>query len=369
MKVLWLSPNLNHYKVNLLYQLHLSSEIDITVIIGTGRKNMGDKYEYNIKFDFVKTGIEKAKFGYSRKVRKILKKYFHKNDWVLIPREKKNILLILYAIFLREITKYRGKHVRLISYNHPISTSNNNTSGLIDKIFTKLYYKLFDRIIFYTKKSYECSVKTGLINKGKAFWANNTISTIDIERHYKFSYPNLDELTILFIGRLIPTKRLDLLFSYYKELKIKFNIMNRKINLIIIGDGPGINIVKKYSAIDSSIKWKGALIAEKKIAPIMKKSTIVFVPGISGLSINHTFAYGRPYITFQFINHPPEISYIINDYNGFILGNNFEQNVEFIFNLLNNKNKINSMCDNALKTSYELSSENWVNQIIIALKK
>ena len=43
MKLLWLSPNLNHYKAQFLNHLNLATDIDLTVLAGTGRKNMGDK--------------------------------------------------------------------------------------------------------------------------------------------------------------------------------------------------------------------------------------------------------------------------------------------------------------------------------------
>jgi len=43
MKLLWLSPNLNHYKAKFLNHLTLDTDIDLTVLAGTGRKNMGDK--------------------------------------------------------------------------------------------------------------------------------------------------------------------------------------------------------------------------------------------------------------------------------------------------------------------------------------
>ena len=51
----------------------------------------------------------------------------------------------------------------------------------------------------------------------------------------------------------------------------------------------------------------------------MKKASLVFVPGLSGLSINHAFAYGRPYATFSAERHGPEINYLINGVNGFII--------------------------------------------------
>ena len=44
----------------------------------------------------------------------------------------------------------------------------------------------------------------------------------------------------------------------------------------------------------------------------MRDCNLVFVIGHSGLSINHSFCYGRPYATIKSNSQPPEIDYIEN---------------------------------------------------------
>ena len=43
MKVLWLSPNFNHYKARFLNHLAQRKGIQLTVLAGSGRKGMGDQ--------------------------------------------------------------------------------------------------------------------------------------------------------------------------------------------------------------------------------------------------------------------------------------------------------------------------------------
>ena len=42
-KVLWLSPNFNHYKARFLNLLSQEAELELSVLRGTGRNGYGDK--------------------------------------------------------------------------------------------------------------------------------------------------------------------------------------------------------------------------------------------------------------------------------------------------------------------------------------
>ena len=146
----------------------------------------------------------------------------------------------------------------------------------------------------------------------------NTLDTEMIWNNYDFHITKTTAKKILFIGRLIPSKRIDLFIDYYKE--IKKNIPN--LETIIIGHGPDNYLVREAINEDPNIVWKGAITNEYKIAQEMIKSNIVFIPGLSGLSIVHAFCYGKPYITIKNENHGPEIDYLLHGENGFILSGN-----------------------------------------------
>ena len=150
MKILWLSPVLNHYKSRFLN--HLAESIDITVLKGSERKMSGDKELVNDwNFDIIKINVPKSKFGFSSTVRKTLKKNFKNYNWILIPAEKKNLLLLIYAIYLRRF----NKGTKLISYNHLFIKPHKGDVKYIDKLITKFFYRNLDRVIFYTEQSYK----------------------------------------------------------------------------------------------------------------------------------------------------------------------------------------------------------------------
>lgn len=355
-KILWLAPNFNHYKARFINHLANDDGLDVTILSGTGRDQMGDQeLKEDWCFKQIKLNVTKKDFGKSKMVKEAIKPIFKDFDWVLIPAEKKNISLFLFSM------KLRKKHieVRLFSYNHAQLKSNNGIYSFLDSRLTKFFNSNLDRIIFYTEDACKKAIQNKLVAPQKAFWANNTVDNLEIEKYYTFQLPPDEPQTILFIGRLIPSKRIVDLIRYYKLLKQN----HQNLKLEIIGDGPDKNIVENAIKEHGSISWHGTLVDEFDIAPIMERASLVFIPGLSGLSINHAFTYGKPYLTLKADKHGPEISYLEDGKNGYILNDNFEENIEKISDLLNDNNKLKEFCVNANEKGKELSVQKWVEQL------
>ena len=127
-KILWLNPNLNHYKSRYLSYLHKNYKIDITSISGIGRLGKGDhKLDIDFPFKNIKLHVTKKEFGFSSKVRKSVKNNIFDFNWILVPAEKKNFLLILYVYFLKVKIKFLyKKKIRMVSYDHHLKNSNRH---------------------------------------------------------------------------------------------------------------------------------------------------------------------------------------------------------------------------------------------------
>lgn len=360
-KVLWLCPNLNHYKYKFLNHLNSFSEIEVTILMGSGRKASGDiKMLLELPIEVIDVNVPKAFFGFSKKVRRILNDIFLEFDYVMIPRERKNIVLILYFYFISKNT-----HTKLFSYNHPISYSGFNFN-ILDQYITKFLHSLYNKIIFYTEKSMEKAVNLKVIKPSKAFFANNTIFTKEIEQTYNFTLPDSNTINLLFIGRLIENKNLKILFDYFYKLKTVLKKNNKIIELVIIGDGPLSKIVIENTKKDNNIKWVGALESEMEIMPHMKNANFVFNPGHTGLHIIHALSYGRPYITILRPNHAPEIEYLKDGINGFLLEGDESKDIDKLISIfLNSSDKI---YHNAFSDSKEFSIDKWCNLVISALR-
>ena len=353
--ILWISPNLNHYKARVLSRLAESEKLEVTVLAGAQVRELGHRRnESKESFALAEVKASKKSFQTSPAVYvKIIRLLFRKKfDVVLMPVEKKLSLLIFFLFFVKFFFRFK-----LVSYNHP--QTRGLTGGVIlDRLVTRFLFSLYYRVIFYTREAMEWTVGSKLVAANKAFFANNTLDTDEIWQHYDFEINSSDVKVILYIGRLQPNKQLDLLFKYYEELKK--NIPHLK--LIIIGDGPEAPAVKSMTETHHAVEWLGAVVDEAEIAAYMRRTHLVFVPGWSGLSIVHAFSYGKPYVTIDG-NHPPEFVYLHDNVNGLILEGNLEKDCERIAGLLNDDTSYRSACLAAYEKAKELSIENWCCQI------
>lgn len=365
-KVLWLSPMLNHYKARFLGRLHREYPLDITVLAGTGRTNQGDfQWREKTDYELIRVPVDKKNFGISALVRNEIKAVFDEFDWIMIPKEHKNLPLFLYLLWLRGTQSSNANQTRLFSYNHPIVTEGPKKAGLLSKMVDRFYYRNLDKVIFYTEKALKRMVETSVIAPEKAAFANNTIDTSEIDRYYQFCYPDPEKPTILFIGRLIPNKNLAVLVRYYRLLKSKPELSQLK--LIVIGDGPESPIIQDAAQTDADIDWKGTITDEQIIAPLMSKATAVFIPGHTGLSVNHALCYGRPLVTFGRQHQPPEIDYISTGENGLILTGTEEENIDRIASMLVNFEP--ELYDRCYKVGRSLSVDSWCQSMYNALQR
>jgi glycosyltransferase involved in cell wall biosynthesis len=273
----------------------------------------------------------------------------------MMPIEKKFFFIIAWLVILRP--KYGFE---LVSYNHPITKSGRSSTSFLDRWLSRLFYSWYDKVIFYTQASMQWAVAESLIPNSKAFFANNTLDTSSIWNHYKFHINKSRDKSILFIGRLIESKRIDELLRYFNEL----SKLRPSCELMIIGDGPERDAVRSAQSQVGHIKWFGAISDEKKICKLMESAHVVFVPGASGLSIVHAFCYGKPYVTIRRgSKHGPELAYIQDGQNGLLLDSTFDNNVRNILGLLESPAKYESMCRKAYETAESLSIDQWCAQI------
>ncbi len=357
--VLWIAPHLNHYKARCLNRLAAAGGLAITVVSGRLLENSGHEADpaldssQQIQLDISKKSFHRNPKTYCSLLRILEKQHY---DTVLMPLERKHFPLILFLSLIRWRYGYR-----LVSYNHPLHRTVN--SAWTD-LFIKGLYGLFDRIIFYTEQGMLESTARCLIQPGKAFFSNNTLDTKSIWENYTFEVNISSPKRLLFIGRLTRRKRLNLLLEYFREIQIRLP----SAELLIIGDGPEAPIVQQAASDNPSITWRGLLVDELAIARVMKDIHAVFVPGDSGLSIVHAFAYGKPYITMAFHQqHGPEIDYVHDDVNGLLLTGDLERDCERIATLLQDPHRYNAMCRHAFQEAQQLAIENWCARIRSAL--
>ena len=109
--------------------------------------------------------------------------------------------------------------------------------------------------------------------------------------HFGNNYPIL-----LFIGRLTPVKRLDMLIDALASLKTDGN----QFNLVFVGDGTEIAFLKERAnrkCVSNQIWFYGECYDEKTNAELIYNADLCVAPGNIGLTAIHSMVFGTPCLT------------------------------------------------------------------------
>lgn len=355
--ILWIAPNLNHYKARFLHRLAERTGLGLTVYAGQRDADLGHRaHEGEVRFATILSQAGKRNFSFRVSVYQDLWRLAHTGrfDAVLMPLEIKHLPIVFYLFMVRSLIGFR-----LVTYNHPFPSGRGRFGRLVNQGLARLLFGLYDRVIFYTEQARDEAVAARRLPAAKAFFANNTLDTDEIWRDFEFRVNTSEPKVFLFIGRLMPNKRLDLLMQYYQALKERLP----GLRLNVIGDGPEAPMVREAAASDSDITWQGAVVDEAAIRRHMAAAHLVFVPGHSGLSIVHAFSYGKPYATIPSPTQPPEMAYLIHEVNGLLLNGEIRQDREAVASLLQDEGRYGAMCRAAFDTARHVSIEHWCRQM------
>lgn len=174
------------------------------------------------------------------------------------------------------------------------------------------------------------------INSKKLFVAYNALDTNAQLKNYKKISENTraevktqlninTEFNLIFISRLLPAKKPEDILKIYELLD---ETIKKKVGVHIIGNGPMFDMLQKNiyeSGLSDNIKLYGEINDAQTLGQLLYVSDFMINPGYLGLSINLSFAYGCPIITFDNDKmeqqHSPEIYYLKDGYSGIKIKN------------------------------------------------
>jgi glycosyltransferase involved in cell wall biosynthesis len=233
-------------------------------------------------------------------------------------------------------------------------------------------YRLFllkfaDANIIYSRMDKDFLQK--YLNKEKLFVAQNTIDTstlikirerlenegkINIKKRLNIKH----EYNIIFISRMLRSKKPELLIDIYEILK---NIYGIKAGIHFIGDGEMLPLIKKevhLKSYDDDYFFHGTSHDNVLNGELLYLSNIMVIPGDLGLSINYSFCFDCPVISFKqkhgYPAHGPEVEYVINNKTGFLVE---EQTPEAMANVINSF-IVNNQLRNEFTKNIRFSVEN-----------
>jgi len=221
------------------------------------------------------------------------------------------------------------------------------------------FLKKADHIITFSQKGKEYLTQKD-IAKEKITIAPNTLNTerwveraksIDreIERK-KYGYSRSDTV-LLFSGRLYEEKRLMSILEMMKRIQQEYDELS--IYLHVIGDG------EEYLSATSFVErenikntlFHGSIFDEERVSEIFLVADIFVMPSSIGLAIIHAFCFALPMITEESTSHGPEIQYLKEGENGYMLKKDDEQGwVEIVLKLHHDRD----LLDRLSKASFEV---------------
>lgn len=121
---------------------------------------------------------------------------------------------------------------------------------------------------------------------------------------------------LTFIGRLIDSKRLDMLVEAVARLRD----CGKPVNVLLIGEGPAqpkLQAEVDKARLTDRVVFYGPCFDETQLARLMLSADLCVCPEAVGLTVMHALAYGLPVITSDGVaRHGPEFEAIVPDVSG-----------------------------------------------------
>jgi glycosyltransferase involved in cell wall biosynthesis len=251
-------------------------------------------------------------------------------DAIVITSESKFVSNLLLAV----LCKFRGIAVLQWGFGyHPLRGSRESNMphrllGLTTAI-KRNFTRFADGFIAYTKSGAERIIKSGYPRE-RTFFVQNTIDMTEQLRLYeaeRHTDPQAirrefglrpDSAVFVFIGRLVPIKRVDQLIEAVRLIN-RDGLSKRFVEAVIVGAGMCEGELKAQAANVPGIHFLGALPPNDQVARCLKVSVAATVAGMVGLVANHALGHGRPVITRELDIHSPEVEYIEHEKSGLIV--------------------------------------------------
>lgn len=218
--------------------------------------------------------------------------------------------------------------------------------GIFGYITETLASKLTSSNIAISDKVKSDLVKLLNISEDKVKVIYNGVDFYGIQKIEKAE----EESDIIYVGRLVPHKNIDILLKAIAE--VKKHIPRIRVN--IIGNGPLMPYLKNLSRelnIVENVNFYGFIENETKIYSIMKASKIFILPstreGFPNVLLEAN-SCGLPVITVK--HRMNATSFLIKDgYNGYIVGLSHSEIAKIILSLLQNEDQLKNMKLNSIE--------------------
>ena len=217
--------------------------------------------------------------------------------------------------------------------------------GYLGYIIEKLAVLMPDKIISVSKHTTH-KLKSELNSKKPIYTVPNGIE-FDLITKIK---PAKEKSDVIFVGRLISSKNIDVLIKSIKLIKKK----NPEIKSLIIGDGPEkkkLEALTQKLNLEKNVKFLGILENHDDVYALMKSSKVFVLPSTRegfGIVVIEANACGIPVIT---VNHKDNAAkdLVKEGKNGFVCQLDEKEIAKNIMKAIKNRNRMKQACTNSAK--------------------
>jgi glycosyltransferase involved in cell wall biosynthesis len=300
-RVLLISNKVFHYRVanyNYFTRRFREEGFEFCVRANELQKNN----PYSLDFDFAEVPF--SFWAYKREIEKL------KPEVVILFLHLKNLFIWPLIHWL----KLKG--IPVVYWNKGVNLEVKNPSWR-NHLFYYVHSRC-DALVLYSKHHVN-DVQPK--NRHKVFVASNTInldalpriqeSKEEIKREFGIPF----EKVVLFVGRMRSVKKVEHLISAFNEIE------DPGIGCVIVGDSMGLDLSKLITR--KNVLYLGEIFDPQnvQVSKLFKASDVFCIPGDVGLGLNEAFHWGLPVVTEDGLQ-PPEIHYLTQGRNGFVVAEN-----------------------------------------------
>jgi glycosyltransferase involved in cell wall biosynthesis len=223
----------------------------------------------------------------------------------------------------------------------------DDPDNMLRNVFFDYLHQVSDGLILYTATLRRFIAKR---HHGKTFVANNTINFHDFPEIPESKETIKKDMgipfrkVVLFAGRIGEEKnrkKVDHLLDIFRDLDRK------DVGLVIVGSGLTDELRARMNPANTIYLGEVQDPENRQISRIFKMADICSIPGHVGLGLNQAFFWGLPIVT-EHGKQPPEIEYLHDGQNGFIVGEDDRTALrERLFYLIDNDAERRRMSENA----------------------
>lgn len=370
-RVTILQDRLLHYRVGLFEHLRkLADEKGISLFLVHGQASPLDK--------------KKRDEGYLDWPVRVKNRWWVVNGhdllWQPLPHHLLDSDLIIMLQHNRILSNYRlmfgaqRRWSKIAFWGHGKNFQSRHPSGIGELIKHRLIRSV-DWWFTYTRMSVQVIEEAGF-DPCRITCLNNAIDTKNFRSDLasitpdeiaalkeQYSIPN-QTFVGLFCGSIYLDKKPEIMIEVGKIIKSRIP----EFHFFVIGGGPSTVIIEEASTKYNWLHYVGAKKGRDK-AKFFRLSDVVINPGAVGLHILDAFVAGLPMITMAESQHGPEISYLVDAYNGYLTGNSPAAYAEAVIKLYYEKAAYKAICAQALLDSEKYTVEQMALNFISGIER